>query len=294
MEASVVVTEDDAKYKALMLSIYHPLSGAFLSAMPRPETSFTSDEFKMACWARLLYPFPLISDDTLCDCRRKVPLGKFGEHVAWCAIEGNVNYRHNALCGHLKYLMQQGVPKRVISEPKNFYVNTSARDLRRPDLVVFGMQKYKSNKRETYKDVAVDVSVTYPLSKTALKNGSAMVAMSAAQATYNEKMKHYAGPSKERKIKFVPMIFESFGAIHHESERLLRHLLARASMLRGIPASTFHTYWYRRLSCTIQLINAQTILGKIYRLEEMNMSRSCYGSENVDHICWNDPTLNNV
>ena len=289
-----VGSEEDAKYKALILSVHHPISGAFLSAMPRPETTFTSDEFKVACWLRLLYPIPLINEYTIWDCKRKVPLGKFGEHVLWCGMEGTANYRHNALCGHLKYLMQLGLPKRVISEPRHFYLHTSAGDERRPDLVVYGLPKFGSGRRSMLKDVAVDVSVTYPLSQSALKAGSSITAMTAGRLAYHDKLRQYEGPSRERGVKFIPMIFETFGAMHENSERFLHHLVARASAYRGVRSSTLHTYWNRRISCTLQTINAQMILSKIGRLEDMEMARSCYGGENVVRICQNDPTLNHV
>ena len=125
-------------------------------------------------------------------------MGRFGEHVLWCAMEGTANYRHNALCGHLKYLMQLGLPKRVISEPRHFYLHTSARDERRPDLVVLGLPKFGSGRRSQYKDVAVDVSVTYPLSQSSLKAGSANAAMTAARHMFNEKLREYDGPSWEK------------------------------------------------------------------------------------------------
>ena len=90
------------------------------------------------------------------------------------------------------------------------------------------------------------------------------------------------------------MIFDTFGAMHENSERFLHHLVARASAYRGVRSSTLHTYWNRRISCTLQTINAQMILSKIGRLEDMEMARSCYGGENVVRICQNDPTLNHV
>ena len=97
---------------------------------------------------------------------------------------------------------------------------------------------------------------------------------------------------KEKGVKFIPVIFETFGAMHESSERFLHHLIARASAYMGIRSSSLHTYWNRRISCTLQVINAQMILGKVGRLQEMEMARSCYGGENVPRICRNDPTLN--
>ena len=80
--------------------------------------------------------------------------------------------------------MQLRLPKSVISEPRHFYLHTSAGDERCPDLVVYSLPKYGSGRRSMLKDVAVDVSVTYPLSQSALKAGSSITAMTAGRLDY--------------------------------------------------------------------------------------------------------------
>ena len=64
-------------------------------------------------------------------------------------------------------------------------------------------------------------------------------------------------------MKFIPMIFETFGAMHENSERFHHYLVARASAYRDVRSSTLHTYWNRRISYTLQTINPQITLVRL-------------------------------
>jgi hypothetical protein len=56
---------------------------------------------------------------------------------------------------------------------------------------------------------------------------------------------------------FMPLAFESFGAVSEQTVALMANLVSKAAELSMIPYSVLLSYWRKHISTTLQIHNAR-------------------------------------
>ena len=107
-------------------------------------------------------------------------------------------------------------------------------------------------------DAAFDVSVVSPL-QTQLINKAADEIGSAAIKRFNEKKNKYNTACENEGIKFFPLIVETFGGWHAESEIVLTKLGRQLASYTGNVSDDTVRHFYQRLGILLARGNASLI-----------------------------------
>ena len=84
--------------------------------------------------------------------------------------------------------------------------------------------------------------------------------MAAEDYAATVKVPKYKKAIEEQGLKFIPLIFESFGGINEEGEQAIQ-IVARRVVQRSVdPASTVIPDVYRRISMVLQRHNSRMVL----------------------------------
>jgi hypothetical protein len=119
------------------------------------------------------------------------------------------------------------------------------------------------------RDVKLDISVRNPLAKKLLPQSSKH-RLYAAELGADQKRKHYnTFVHANSDLKFIPIIVESFGAMHLEVRNFIASLAERANNLppdsATFAAPTFAAYWTQRIAVCLQRENAKLTRAIILR-----------------------------
>lgn len=217
----------------------------------------------VACQLRLGREFPFIPENMHCDCSSRAMVGTRGEHLHNCAKGGEWNDRHYNLVNFVRVLA--GTAKiATIQEPIGCFVNTIDTNMR-PDVRLI---RPNLNKQCVH-DVVLDISVTHPSNKSSIDKRSDIKEGGAAKIRENKKNKQYKKIANNNNLHFIPCVAESYGRLGKQFINLIDDLIKAANTNNNnsnIPHSLSVEYWYKRLSCVLQISNARMILDRTARI----------------------------
>ena len=221
--------------------------------------------FNLACQLRLGIPFS--GQANFCICIRRPPLDRYGRHILACEMFRHLlKDRHDALVHVLKALAQMG-GLRADDRGLTVFRVIDDDDGKRPDLLLPGFE-------DDGKDLLLDVTVGTPTCQSYFE-GAANHPHRTLRILHNRKNAKYLQRCTEIGASFMPMAFETFGAVSEEAMGVVAKLVQKVSDVTKIPYSILFNYWKKRLSTTMQVQNARIlvnatrdILGRNDRQEE--------------------------
>jgi hypothetical protein len=233
-------------------------SSKWLEAIPKSKDfKFSSNEFQALLCYRLFLQQPVYVPTSKCYCKKAPTLDPLGHHLsAGCAKDGTLHKTHDSLKLVLKELCSFAGLYTRIEETRAFQEAFPDCNLR-PDMSIYNYHYHK---------VVADVSVTHPIpisSSTVLSRNAALQPCRAAEKARRRKIAKYSTVSDANNLEFLPIIFETTGKMHPETEIFVKEILQKAC--EDIPLvhhSVLHSYWYTRISCSIQKSVAEAILTK--------------------------------
>ena len=115
--------------------------------------------------------------------------------------------------------------------------------------------------------LAIDTSIVHPLpgpnAASQLSLGEADRPLRAAATQYSAKNNKYRYISEQIGYKFLPIIFESSGKMHHQTSNFFKILLNTVTAgLDHVTANISNFYWTARISCCLQKSIASNLLKK--------------------------------
>ena len=84
----------------------------------------------------------------------------------------------------------------------------------------------------------------------------------------------YLSRCTEINSSFMPLAFESFGAVSDDVVKLVANLVSKAAELTNIPYSVLLSYWRKRISTTLQVQNARILMLSSARILSRGGGRS--------------------
>ena len=105
---------------------------------------------------------------------------------------------------------------------------------------------------------ALDVTVVSPL-QVQLRKKAAEEKGSAANKRYNEKNAKYLAPCEREGIQFIPLVVETFGGWHPNSEIVLTKLAKQLAAQTGNQPSEVTSHLYQRLGILLARGNSSLI-----------------------------------
>ncbi len=244
--------------KAQFLSKTGPAAHAFLLAIPNEQALRLSNHditLSLRAYLRLeILPLEGIQAGAICACARtdknSNPVLLTEEHVFNCNAGSVMTTRHKAIVNTF-YDMLTSVEHSVLLEP------VAAPGTRHLDRFDFACSRVNV----LGKNIKADVTIRNPLATATLSKAS-KTQLTVANIGADEKEAHYKKFIGPQDI-FLPLVFETFGAMH-------RHVLAlvaqSAARTQNTPppnctwaTPTFSSYWIQRLSVCLWRENAQSV-----------------------------------
>ena len=293
--------ECTSKYhKVRSLSIQGELGGLFLIAGPKRDFKFTKQEFLIASWLRLGIPLKGFDHNYVCKCadnsKCKAPIGPNGQHCFVCKLGNLWSLRHNELRDIIYQLANDARVTRVVREPTSLFSTTINSDtgkpsMARPDILIKDVPFDYWSQHRFYRDVILDISVTYPATFNCINTGNSDINQgSASKHAFNGKKNKY-GKLNKSNLWITPIIFETFGFIHEKSESFLRRLIHLASENSFIRKSVLHSYWFKRLSVALHRSNARMVLNFADRIKEDVKKSNPSSFDDTFKHCFNNPSM---
>lgn len=248
-------------------SLYRTDAGAWLHALPRyGETKMSNEVFRTSLLTYLGCDYSFIPIGLCCDCKNATPISKNGDHFHSCAKGVERINKHDKIRDLTISLATQGGIKCSL-EPKHCFPLQSGKYKNiRPDACLFN--PHLSGSVDGSKPILLDISITHPCTKS-IVDKAAKERLAAADTAYKDKIKKYITDVNDEiskgNLDFLPIIFESFGAVHPISLELISKLIKKASVNTGIPFHILKCYWLRRFAVTLQTGQATMLLERTSR-----------------------------
>ena len=151
----------------------------------------------------ILYP-----ESGLCTACKDQTSDVHGDHSTGCKNEGERIYRHNTLRDTVHATAKgAGIP--VAKEERSLLPGTEEKPA---DVYLPGWANGL--------DAALDITVVSPLQSQLVKK-AAEEPGSAARKRYKEKQSKYLQPCKNEGIEFLPVVVETLGGFHPDSELVI-------------------------------------------------------------------------
>jgi hypothetical protein len=268
---------------------------SFFGEMPKMKSlakgpnKMNSLEFSTACLFRLGCKFPFISDSLRCTCGNKqntasAPLiGECGEHLHVCNVGNERIKKHDALVRTLDHLAHYAGIKTIL-EPTG--CSTKSDSNMRPDIKLI----QPSYNNECRHDIVVDISVTHPCTTAKINNNNTDKNRGkAAHMSEMKKKNDYTKQSLENGMHFMPLIVETHGRWGKELTQFFETNVTAGWRKNGqvVPLSLIKEYWKKRISFTLQLMNARMFL---YRVQHIIHKTS--GGRKLDESLYTDTIRN--
>jgi hypothetical protein len=231
--------------KARLHSLSAKYASAWLLAIPNVALGlkFTNDQFR--CLLRLTLGLPIYPTQRQCPSCRSAPLDVFGHHSLMCASGGDRITRHNILRDCIFSLCQSaGLSPRkeeqhpdALTRPGDVFLPTWT--LGRP--------------------AALDITVTYPLQAATICHAAGTSGFAAAKRV-TEKQAKYGEECQRAGIDFVPIVFETFGALAEVSAECLKKISKMWGSHISLPSSRSVSFFFQSLSVSLQRGNAEMLL----------------------------------
>ena len=231
-----------------------------------------NDEFRVALTLRLRLPQKCILPGTMCDCRKgksAIPLDPFGIHLTTgCIKGGNSIHNHDRMKEQtVKILSYCGLSTKV--EEKNAFRGYDEDNGNRPDITIFNLPdhtgKYFLDIRLSSPVPANAGPLTLPQAKKRFRSGN---------QAFIEKVRYYQHATAQG-LGFLPIIFETTGQMHPDTESFFTSCLQQAARVRQIPLPVLWKYWMSSLMFTLQRTMASGIIGRSFEV---------YGRKHKEHF----------
>ena len=244
--------------KARLLSVSSSEAGLFLTAYPRPENVFTSEEFETACCTRLGLDLKCIPSSLKCNCENRPYTGADGNHFHSCSKGGDRHNRHDELVRIFGSLASSAGFK-TTREPSGIFHSDNTDS--RPDLFIQAFNIGKSSR-----DTVTDISITHPCTSSNLTKGCHSAEGKAADIRYSDKISRYKTLADNHNFDFIPIVFESFGRWHGAVKGFVEHTCSYISSRRSIPKSAITKFWKQRISVCLARANAAMIISRVLQI----------------------------
>jgi hypothetical protein len=236
-------------------------AGAFLQALPSDKfLEFSNNDFTLALrsWLRLpILPLFNLRGSEACHCRR-IDVTTTDDtvcdevHLLNCNSDGWMSKRHDALVSTIQ-AMAQSCRLRPVLEP---LARVQANSQHRFDIAIDRADSSLSN-------LKLDITVRNPQAKAAQARAASYF-MYVANEAVSQKTALYKR-HLTASDKFLPLAFETFGAMHSNVRDLVSLLAKLANHMPPSDAAytspTFTAYWIQRLSATLWRENARMMSG---------------------------------
>ena len=251
--------------KARILSNDGSFAGAWLFSVPKNDKSIIPPEaFRKSCLLRLGLPFEELP--THCCCRDHVVIDRSNPCHFWKCNEFKslITDRHDAIQNDIKALANSA-GLRVDDKKLTVFRVTNDDDGKRPDLLIPTMGKEGRN-------LLVDITVGHPTCPSYVTHAS-RTRHSTLKKLHVAKNNKYKQRCHEIDSSFMPLAFESFGAVSEQTVALMANLVSKAAELSMIPYSVLLSYWRKRISTTLQIHNARILMMSTTRILAKNAGR---------------------
>ena len=112
------------------------------------------------------------------------------------------------------------------------------------------------------KNLLLDFAISHPACST-YTDATIRDRNSAIRRSRDTKNSKYKEAAEASDIQFMPMAFESYGALSTEVIKILNILCEKRSRITNSNKSMLLQYWYKRISCTLQKGNSNQIHNRI-------------------------------
>lgn len=251
---------DDAAYHKIRLDhTQNSWSSAWLMNTPHNRHSIMSnDSFQNALKLRLGIPFH--NRPEKCICKDKKPIDHHLTHILSCmsCARHNIENRHFEIQKDIHALAIEG------------HIRTSSYGIsldngRRADLEFHGEGK---NGKNLMADITIVSSVCASYMEQSFTNKNF-----AIENAERLKTTKYNQACIEQNVDFLPLVFEMFGEPSNTTIKIIQQFVKKASAVSKIPYHILMFYWKKRISTTLQKMNAAILsFGCNYIFNKQNNS----------------------
>jgi hypothetical protein len=243
-------------------------AGSFLLATPKHgDFTFSNAEFCTALSVRLHLSIPTLSPEQACNCKKKPTIDSTGHHLITGCNEGGIRQSHHMAVEHIIIKLLQYSGLLVKSEEQGCFQGLDPFDNKRPDISIFNTHILGLDKK-----MILDISITSPLIGSA--NGilqpisikEAKKPLNAATIRFNQKNAKYKNVSIANNLIFMPIIFETSGALHPDAEKFIKKIAKIGSQLHFIDYDIYYNYCMKCISCVFQKSISNNINMRIAKL----------------------------
>ena len=174
------------------------------------------------------------------------PSDKFGDHAIGCGKEGERIYRHNII----RDAVHSSARSAALAPAKEASSLLPGSADKPADVFLPGWAGGR--------DAALDVTVVSPL-QVQLRKKAAEESGSAADKRFKEKMNKYYTACNNEGIQFFPLVVETFGGWHNESEAVITKLAAQLARQTGGETAETKRHLFQRLVVLLVRGNAALI-----------------------------------
>lgn len=238
--------------KARIFSNDGSFAGAWLFSVPKNDKSIIAAEtFRKCCRLRLGMAFNELP--TTCCCRGHKVIDRTNPCHFWACPEFKhlCTDRHNAIQAEIKALANSA-GLRVDDRKLTVFRVTNDDDGKRPDLLIPTMG-------EDGRNLLVDITIGHPTCPSYVTQ-AARTRHYTLNELHRRKNVKYLQRCTEINSSFMPLAFESFGAVSADTVTLIAKLVSKAAELSNIPYSVLLSYWRKRISTTLQVQNARILM----------------------------------
>ena len=241
-------------------------SGYFLHGTPRSNTSslLSCLHFIIAMCLRLGLKIPDIPDGLPCkDCKSNSHIDPNGDHILNCNSGERLRW-HNAIV-FIVVLLAKGSGAKVQTNKLN-HVFSAANSESSPDIQISDHHVIQSKFKAS--TIFGDVRIVHPSSKSYCNHASVIPFHAANKAFASKQQKFsYNMSFCQPNATFIPLILESYGAIHPKFREFLAALVPELAIKMEMDPSVLFGYFLKKISVSLARSTASTIISardKIY------------------------------
>ena len=247
-----VVEQGSPSDKARTLSNDGSFAGAWLFTVPKnPKTTIEKETFRKCCRLRLGLAFNELPGT--CSCRAHKVIDRVNPCHLWACPEFKylLTHRHDAIQADIKALANSA-GLRVDDRGLTVFRAIDNDDGKRPDLLI-------PNLGEDGRNLLVDITIGHPTCPSYVTR-AAVVPHHTLDRLHRQKNTKYLDRCTEINSSFMPLAFESFGAVSEDVVKLMANLVSKAAEVTKVPYSVLLSYWRKRISTTLQVHNARILM----------------------------------
>jgi hypothetical protein len=233
--------------KARLLSVSARRAGAWLLALPSKILGLKLENREFRVLLRMLLGAPIYPTEKRCPVCHAAPLDVNGAHSLVCGTGGDRIWRHDVVKDAIYHMCQAA----GLNPRKESHVSSSND---RPGDIFLPCWSLGQ-------PAAFDVSITSPL-QPAILLSAAESSHAASGAREAQKMKKYAAMCSQEGVNFVPLVFETFGAVGEAGEEALVRMARAWGDKTGLQAHRAVSFFFQRVSLALQRGNASLLLAR--------------------------------